>query len=142
MNVPKIGSAKDRAIRAANIAADCRGRNIAVLEMKGLVSWVDYMVLVTASSRRQGVAIADEIEARMKELGDVKIGSEGYQEGSWIVLDFADVVVHILSDEKRDYYQMEHLWADAPTIEWSADGRIDAPGDGKGDAGVPAALTS
>lgn len=145
MRRPRVGSAKERAIRAANVAAENRGRKVTVLEMKGLVSWVDYMVLVTASSRRQGAAISDAIEASFKELGDEKIGSEGYQEGSWIVVDFADVVVHIFNDEKRDYYQIEHLWADATPIDWQMPGAAERSGDADGGVGmeaVPATATS
>lgn len=95
--------------------------------MKGLVTWVDYMVIVTSTSRRQGAAICDEIEAHFKDLGDAKLGSEGYQEGSWIILDFGDVVVHVFNDDKRNYYQLEHLWADAVPVEWKATTESDEP---------------
>lgn len=121
-NVSQLTDARERAIACARVAADNRGRKIVVLEMKGVVRWVDYMVIVSGTSRRQIAAIADEIEAAMRELGDTKIGSEGYDQGGWVVLDFADVIVHIFNDEKRDYYQLEHLWADAAKVSWQRPG--------------------
>jgi ribosome-associated protein len=114
----KIAAAKERAIRCAQAAADTRGREVQVLELSGLVKWVDYMVVVTGSSRRQIAAIGDEIDRTMKEMGDKKIGGQGYEEGSWLILDYGDVLVHIFSDEKRAYYELEHLWGDAPRVEW------------------------
>ena len=64
--------ARERAIRCAQVAADNRGRNILILDMRELVRWVDYLVIVTGTSRRQIVTIADEIEASLEELGEVK----------------------------------------------------------------------
>lgn len=111
-------AARDRAILCARVAAENRGRDVLVLELTGIVKWMDYMVVATGASRRQIAAIGDAIEAAMKEVGDRKIGGQGYDEGTWLVLDYGDVVVHVFNDEKRDYYQIEHLWGDAPRVEW------------------------
>lgn len=120
--------ARERASLCARIADDNRGRNILVLQMKGLVDWVDFIVLVTGSSRRQNVAIANEIETALKVVGDERVNVEGLEVGNWIVLDYADVVIHIFNDEKREYYELEHLWEDAPRIAW------ERPSEGEGPA--------
>jgi ribosome-associated protein len=55
----------------------------------------------------------------MKALGDKPLAFEGYESGGWMVLDYGDVVVHLFDDVKREYYQLERLWEDAPRIEWT-----------------------
>lgn len=114
----KSNNGRERAILCARVAADNRGRDIVVLDMTELVKWVDYLVVGTASSRRQMAAISDAIEAALKPLGETKLGSEGYEQGNWIALDFGDILVHLFSDEKRAYYEIEHLWGDAPRVTW------------------------
>jgi ribosome-associated protein len=110
--------ARERAVLCARIAADYRGRDVQVLDLTKIVEWVDYLVIATGSSRRQIVAAADEIDRVMKELGDKKFGVEGYEQGGWVVLDYGDVLVHLFDDEKREYYQLENLWGDAPRVPW------------------------
>jgi ribosome-associated protein len=114
---PKL-SARERAILAARIADDNRARDVTVLDMTGVVPWVDYLVICTGSSRRQLCAIADDVEKHLLEVGDKKIGTEGYEKGEWVVVDFADVILHAFNDEKRGYYELEHLWGDAKPVEW------------------------
>lgn len=89
--------------------------------MTELVKWVDYVVIGTGSSRRQIAAMADAIDDAFQSLGDKKVGGAGYNEGGWMVLDYGDVLVHLFDEEKRDYYQLEHLWGDAPRVEWRLD---------------------
>lgn len=111
-------SSRERAIICARVAEDNRAKDILVLDMTELVKWVDYLVVCTGTSRRQICTVADEIEKAMAEVGDKKIGIEGYEKGDWVVVDFADVIVHAFSQEKRDYYELEHLWGDAKRIAW------------------------
>lgn len=111
-------SAKDRAILCARVAEDNRARDIVVLDMTGVVQWVDYLVICSGSSRRQLCAVADAVEKEMAEIGDHKIGVEGYEKGDWVVVDFADVILHAFNQEKRDYYELEHLWGDAVRVPW------------------------
>jgi ribosome-associated protein len=86
--------------------------------MKELVAWVDYLVIATGTSRRQIATMADEIKQTMREVGDERLGIEGYELGQWVVLDYGDVLIHLFDEDKRDYYQLEHLWGDAPRVEW------------------------
>ena len=60
----------------------------------------------------------------MKKLGEDKLGMEGSEEGSWILIDYGDFVVHIFSDEARTYYALEEIWGDAPRLEWRDPARI------------------
>jgi len=110
------------ALTAARIAAENRGRDIVILDMRGLTSIFDYFVLATGTSRRQLHAISDEIELEVtKTLGDRRLGGEGYAQGRWILLDYGDVVVHLLDDEARDYYGLEQLWCRARRVPWGAE---------------------
>jgi ribosome-associated protein len=109
--------ARVRAIAAARVADETRGTDVHVLDLRGLTDVFDYFVLATGTSRRQLHAMADEIEQVMKkEMHDTRRGSEGYEEGRWIVLDYGDVVVHLFDAESREYWDLEHLWSGCKTV--------------------------
>ena len=92
------------------MAADNRGRDIVILDMRELTTMFDFFVLVTGASRRQLHAISDEIEAAMKrQWHDRRMGLEGFEESRWILLDFGDLVIHVFDDETRRYYALEDL---------------------------------
>lgn len=86
--------------------------------MRGLTAIVDYFVLVSTSSRRQASAIAFEIDAAMKSLGEKKLGMEGVEEGRWILVDYGDFVVHIFSEDARSFYDLDSIWGDGPDVDW------------------------
>lgn len=118
-------SAPDRAVRAlelarvaARIADDNRAKEILLLDLREATPLVDFFVIVTASSRRQSHAIAEEIDQRMKRLGEHKLGLEGSEEGRWVLIDYGDFVVHVFSPEARTYYALEEIWGDAARLEW------------------------
>jgi ribosome-associated protein len=102
----------------ARIADDNRARNVLLLDLREATPLVDFFVIATASSRRQSHAIASEIDQEMKQLNEYKLGIEGSEEGRWILIDYGDFVVHILSGEARAYYALEEIWGDAPRLEW------------------------
>lgn len=105
------------ALAAARVAADTRGSDIRVIDLRKLTPVVDYFVIATGTSRRQMHAMADEIEKAVKqELHDLKRGGEGYEEGRWIVLDYGSVMIHLFDSEARDYWDLEGLWSDAPRV--------------------------
>lgn len=99
----------------ARIAEGKKGVDISIREVGALVGYADYFVFVTGSSRRQVQAIADEIESEMRERGGA-LRTEGYPSGWWVLLDHGSVVVHVLQGEARAYYDLDHLWADAPSV--------------------------
>jgi ribosome-associated protein len=95
-------------------------------------------LLATGRSERNVVAIAGEIEDKMLEAGVKTLRREGRAEGRWVLLDFGDVVAHVFHDEDRQYYALERLWSDCPTIPLDvlaesssapADAAADAPAE-------------
>jgi len=102
------------AMFVANAGLDKKAEDVLVLDVRGLTSYADYFVLMTADSDRQASAIADHLDQRMKERGVTKVGSEGYETGRWILVDYGDVVAHVMNRESRELYDLEGLWADAP----------------------------
>jgi ribosome-associated protein len=112
--------ALDRARACARIADDNRGKDILLLDLRQTTPLVDFFVIVTAVSRRQGNAIASEIDQAMKKQGEAKLGLEGSEEGHWILIDYGDFVVHIFSPEDRLYYSLEEIWGDAPQLDWQS----------------------
>jgi len=110
--------ALERARVCARIADDNRGKDILVLDLRQTTPLVDFFVIVTAVSRRQGHAIASEIDQAMKKLGEAKLGFEGSEEGHWTLIDYGDFVVHIFSPDDRVYYSLEEIWGDAPQLDW------------------------
>ena len=105
------------ALAAARTAEDNRGEDVAVLDMRGMTTEFDYFVLATGNSRRQLHAISEEIDRVLEaELGDQRMGIEGYNESRWILLDYGTVVVHLFDAETRAYYALEDLWGDATRV--------------------------
>jgi ribosome-associated protein len=105
---------------SAAIARDNRGKDIVILDLRESTPLVDFFVIATAASRRQGYAIYDEIDQEMKRRGEGKLGIEGAEDGRWILLDYGDFVVHVLTEETREYYRLEDIWGDAARIEQPA----------------------
>ena len=106
------------ALAAARTADENRGQDIVVLDVRKLTSIFDYFVIATGTSRRQIHAMSEEIDNRLeKELGDQRMGIEGYAESRWILLDYGSVVIHLFDKETRQYFALEDLWADAPRVE-------------------------
>jgi len=102
------------AMAAAKTAAENRGRDIVMLDMRELTPEFDYFVIATGTSRRQLHAMSEEIDHKLEdELGDHRSTIAGYRESRWIVLDYGTLVVHLFDDETRDYYQLEQLWSQA-----------------------------
>jgi ribosome-associated protein len=109
-----------RALVAARVAEENRGREVVVLDMRELTSLFDYFVVASGTSRRQLHAMSEEIDRVLEqELGDRRLGIEGYQASRWILLDYGDVVVHLFEPETRAYYAIEDLWAEAKRVDRS-----------------------
>ena len=113
-----LPSALQRACLAARIAADNKGQDVQVLDLRGITPLFDYFVIATGASRRQVHTIVEEADAALRGVGDERIGIEGYEASKWVVQDYGDVVVHVFDADTRDYYKLEELWADAPKVDW------------------------
>ena len=111
--------ARPRALEVARAGLDKKAEDVLVIDVRGLSSYADYFVLMTADSDRQAGAIADAVDEKLKAQGASKVGVEGYESGRWILLDYGDVVAHVFNREARGFYDLEGLWADAPrfTVE-------------------------
>lgn len=105
--------------RAARIADEMRAEDVVVLDLRGLSPVTDFFVICTGTSDRQMRALADEIRESARRLGRRPFGVEGYERAQWILMDFVDVVIHIFDEPRRNYYDLELLWGDAPRVEWS-----------------------
>jgi ribosome-associated protein len=99
--------------RAALLALDKKAEDVVILDLRGLSDVCDFFVLATGQADVQVKAIAAAIEAGLLKLGEKPVGTEGTSEGRWILLDYFDVVIHVMRHEAREYYQLERLWADA-----------------------------
>jgi ribosome-associated protein len=113
-----LSSALHRACLSARIAADNKGRDVLVLDMRSVTPLYDYFIISTGSSRRQIHAIAEETDAALRAGGDTRLGIEGYEASKWVVQDYGDIVVHTFDPDTRDYYKLEELWADATKVDW------------------------
>ncbi len=110
----------EMATTAARAANEMFARDVTIVDLRGLVSYADYFVIASAETERQTRRVAEEVIERMIERGH-RPRSKRIDEGTtWISLDFLDVVVHIFTDEARDYYRLESLWRSAPQERWEA----------------------
>ena len=115
----RVETALEHARMCARIAADNRARDILLLDLRESTALVDFFVIATATSRRQGNAIAIEVDQEMKRIAEYKLGIEGSEEGRWSLIDYGDFVVHVFSEEARAYYRLEDIWGDAPQLDWA-----------------------
>lgn len=105
------------AIAAARTAHENRGQDVVVLDMRAITPEFDYFVIATGNSRRQLHAISEEIDRELEQqMGDRRLGIEGYSESRWILLDYGSVVIHLFDEETRDYYALEDLWDGAVRV--------------------------
>ncbi len=108
----------EMAATAARAAGEMFAKAVTVVDLRGLVSYTDYFVIASAETERQTRRVAEEVIERMIHNGH-RPRTKRIQEGTaWISLDFTDVVVHIFTDEARDYYRLESLWRSAPQERW------------------------
>jgi len=101
---------------AVNAALDKKATEIRILDLTGITSFTDYFVICTGANTRQTQAITDEIQLRLKKAGERPISVEGYDQGDWILSDYADFLVHVFTPKSREYYSLERLWKEAKDI--------------------------
>lgn len=96
-----------------------KGAGIKVIKVDGVSAIADYFVIANGFSSTQVRALADEVEFRLKEAGETVSHIEGHKNDSWILLDYVDVIVHVFSEEAREFYDLDRLWADGEAIDIS-----------------------
>jgi ribosome-associated protein len=111
----------ENARRIAALAQAKLARDVVILDMRPVCTYTDFFVICTGQNARQTKAIWDEVHGRLKqEERALPRSVEGEAEGTWIVGDYLDVVLHVFVPEARSFYRLEDLWADVPSVELAA----------------------
>jgi ribosome-associated protein len=110
-------SSKQLADKIAEQIFSKKGYDVVLLDLRKLTAIADYFVICSADSDTQVKAIADEIDSKLAEEGIKSWHIEGYRALSWILIDYVDVVVHIFKKDSREFYKLEKLWGDAPSVK-------------------------
>jgi ribosome-associated protein len=95
---------------------DAKGQDIRVLDVRRITDFTDYMIIVTGTSNRHVVSMADRVLDRLRAHGQRPLGIEGEDLGDWVLIDVGDVVVHIMRPQTRDFYNLEKLWGDSRAV--------------------------
>lgn len=112
---PENPQAKALAHKIGQLLLDKKASDVLVLDVRGMSSYADYIVLASAESDRQVSAMAENVHVKLKEEdGLYPSGTEGKETGQWVLLDYGEVVAHLFVNEVRAFYDLEGLWADAP----------------------------
>jgi ribosome-associated protein len=110
----------ERARAAARVAIENNAQDVLLLDVRQQSPLFDYFLIATGRSGRQLRAISDEIDDLLqKELGDERMGTEGYRDSRWIVLDYGDVIIQLFDGTSRNFYRLDELWADAVRVDIS-----------------------
>jgi len=112
-------SSKKKAHLIAEAALEKKADRIVIMEMEKIFPICDYFIVTSGDSTRKVKAIADNIEKALDERSIKHWHVEGKREGQWVLLDYSDVVVHVFLTELRQFYDLEHLWGDAPRERFS-----------------------
>ena len=89
---------------------DMKARDVVQLDVRGKSDITDYMLVCSGNSKRHVQSIADHVAKEARHTGEEPLGYEGQNEGEWVLVDLGDVVVHVMQDQSRDFYDLEKLW--------------------------------
>jgi len=103
--------------KIADLIFNKKGYDVRIIDLRSLATFADFFVICSADSDTQVKAIADEIDKTLRDEGIKCWHKEGYMALSWVLLDYVDVVVHVFKKEAREFYNIEKLWGDAPSVE-------------------------
>jgi ribosome-associated protein len=135
--VPASERARELALAAAQAAADKKAEQIVIIDVTERLVITDAFVLASAPSERQVNAIVEEVEEKLRALPvpAKPVRREGGRAGRWVLLDYVDVVLHVQHREDREFYALDRLWKDCPTIEFIDQVLVEAgaPGAAGGD---------
>ena len=110
---------REIAIIAAKALDAKKGRDIKVLQIDALTTLADYFVICSGGSNTQINALCDEVEKKLTEAGEEPLHREGYRGGTWVLLDYGCVAVHVFNAEAREFYSLERLWQDGVEVDLS-----------------------
>jgi len=106
---------------AARAASDKLAQHIMAFDVSDQLAITDAFVLASATNDRQVKAIVDEIEDQLRVIGTKPVRREGERDGRWVLIDYAEIVVHVQHEEERQFYALERLWRDCPLIDLPAE---------------------
>ena len=112
---------KKTVLQCTNAALDKKAKNLIILKVKELSSFTDYFIICSGTSDRQVKGIAASIEGTLKKSGIQPLGIEGQNTGNWILMDYGDVIIHIFYEPTREFYDIERLWSDVPSMSVNED---------------------
>lgn len=112
---------QELALTCSRIALNGKAQDVVVLDVRGIASFSDFFVIMSGRSTRHVQALAESIENELRSKRINTAQAEGLQEGTWVLLDFDDVIVHVFYHEQRTFYDLEGLWHDAPRLDISAE---------------------
>ena len=110
-------SAKEVAYEVTKALDSKKGRNIKLLKIDKVSSLADYFLICTGTSNTHVKTLCDYAEYTLEQLGEPMLGREGHRGNSWELLDFGSIVVHVFTEEAREFYSLERLWADAEQVD-------------------------
>ena len=111
-------NAKEMALAAAKALDSKKGRDIKVLEIDKITTLADYFVICSGGSNTQINALCGAVEKALKEqAGEDPLRREGYRDGTWVLLDYGCVAVHVFNEEARAFYGLERLWSDGHALD-------------------------
>ncbi|MCF0141721.1 MAG: ribosome silencing factor [Mogibacterium sp.] len=117
-----IENSRKAALVAARAADEKKATDIMVQEVHDLIGVTDFFVIVTAGNPRQVDAIIDAVEDDLREKCDLKpINREMSRDGSWSLLDYGNIVIHVFQPDTREYYRLEQLWNNAPIVDLASE---------------------
>ena len=94
-----------------------KGKEIRLIRIDKITTLAEYFVICTGTSNTQINALGDEVEKELTLAGEEPLHREGYRGGTWVLLDYGDFVIHVMHHESREYYRLERLWKDCPSID-------------------------
>lgn len=110
-------TSKEKCLTICQILSSKKAGNIVYIDVAQKTSLCDYFIVCSGRSNTQVKSLAENLEEKLqKEYGEIPRRREGVREGRWAVIDYADVIVHVFSDEERDFYNLERLWEDGTNI--------------------------
>jgi len=113
-------SSDERALRAHSALVDARAREPVLLDMRGVTLITDYFLICHGTSNVHIRGLADAVLEALEEDNLRPYGLEGYNDASWILIDYGDLIVHIFAEEEREFYALERLWSDAARVPTAA----------------------
>jgi len=119
--VPATEHAADLTVAAARAAADKKAAHLTAIDVSERLGLTDVFLLASGSNDRHVHAIVDAVDEAMQSAGAKRRTREGFADAHWVLVDYGDVVVHVLQNEDREFYSLERLWKDCPLIELPED---------------------